>query len=456
MRANDNVMRRLRDHFTHTDPTELKYMSYSSEAMLQQLPGLSRIMLWVVCLFVVIMVLWASIAKVDEITRGQGKVVPSSNVQVVQNLEGGILAKLLVEEGDLVNKDQPVLHIDDTLLSSSHREQSLQISQLQAKAARLQAESTGVEFDDVLAQLGVELDAVIAEQERQLFVSRRLEFELRSAALQQRVDQKFQELSAAIVNRDSVASSFQLLKKELDITRPMVDSGAISPVELLRLERQVNDLRGELERAKLAVPQLESEHLEAQQNADTLVQTFTSEARRDLNDVTSELGRLQESNQAYADRVQRTIVRSPVRGTVKQIKVKTLGGVIQPGMDLVEIVPIDDSLVLDAKISPVDIAFIHPGQMATVKFTAYDFSIHGGLPAKVVHISPDTMVDEEGVSYYQVRLVTDSSHLGKGEEPLPIIPGMAVQVDILTGRKTIMGYLLKPITKTKELAFRER
>ena len=175
-----------------------------------------------------------------------------------------------------------------------------------------------------------------------------------------------------------------------------------------------------------------------------------------MNDVNAELARLQEGNQAYSDRVARTTVRSPVRGTVKLINVKTIGGVVQPGMDLIEIVPADDSLLVDAKVLPSDIAFIHPGQLATIRFTAYDFSIHGGLPAHVINISPDTIVDEEGVSYYGIRLETESSVLGDMDNPLPIMPGMTVEVDILTGKKSILDYILKPILKTKQLAFRER
>lgn len=431
-------------------------MSYSSEALLQQTPGLSRFMLWIVCLFIISMLLWASLAHVDEFTRGQGRIVPSSDIQVVQNLEGGILAKLMVEEGQLVDQGEAMLQIDDTLLSSAFREKNLQIAQLEVKAARLLAEANRTEFADELAYYGEDFPPRLIASELELFNSRSKEFLLRTSALNQRAEQKRQELSAAKVNHISLKNSYNLLHRELTITRPLVEEGAVSHVELLRLERQLNDLKGELDRGQIAVVQLESELDEAEKNVDTYLQTYTSEVRKELNEVTSELGRIQESNQAFADRVRRTVVRSPVRGTVKQLKVKTIGGVIQPGMDLVEIVPIDDSLLVDARISPADIAFIHPGQRATVKFTAYDFSIHGGLPAKVIQISPDTIMDEEGNSYYEIRLLTETNHLGKSDDPLPIIPGMTVQVDILTGNKTVMAYLLKPILKTKELALRER
>ncbi|MAT49607.1 MAG: hemolysin secretion protein D [Porticoccaceae bacterium] len=449
-------MKKLEEHFKRTDGTDLKYMSYSSEALLQQAPGLSRLMLWAVCAFILLMVVWACFAQVDEFTRGMGKIVPSSDIQVVQNLEGGILAQLMVEEGSLVEKGQPLLQIDDTLVSSTFEEKSLQIAQLQVKAARLRAEANGTTFEEELDIYDRDFDPALVKREAQLYENQQREFQLRHSTLMARVEQKQQEHSSAKVNFESLNRSHRLLSREVAMTTPLVSEGAVSPVELLRLERQLNDLKGEMEKAELAVPQLLSEYEEARQNVETYEQTFTGEARKELNEVTSELGRVQASNQAFADRVQRTVVRSPVRGTVKLIRVKTIGGVIQPGMDLVEIVPIDDSLLVDAKVKPSDIAFIHPGQSATVKFTAYDYSIHGGLPAKVVQISPDTIEDQEGNSFYQIRLVTESSHLGKSEDPLPIIPGMTTQVDILTGKKTVMDYLLKPILKTKELAFREK
>jgi len=374
----------------------------------------------------------------------------------VQNLEGGILEVLFVTEGEVVDRGQPLLQIDDTIFASTYRERSLQVEQLTVKAARLRAEANSTGFDEELEKLGDVHNEILVASERALYESRKQAHLSQLDSLNQKVSQKKQELSSMRVNRQSLSDSYRLLRQELEFTRPLVSQGAVSQVELLRLERQANDLKGELDRATISIPQLESAYQEAIKNAESYSQTFASESRAELNEVMAELGRIGQSNQALEDRVTRTLVRSPMKGIVKQIKVKTIGGVIQPGEDLVEIVPFDDSLLVDARVSPSDIAFIHPGQQATVKFTAYDFSIHGGLPAKVIRISPDTIVDEEGVSYYQVRLRTDSSHLGNEDDPLPIIPGMIVQVDILTGQKTILDYLLKPILKTKELAFRER
>jgi len=436
--------------------TDLKYTSYSSEAMLQQAPRIQRLLLWAIIVFVLVAIVWAYFAEIDEFTRGQGRIVPSGDVQVVQNLEGGILADLFVAEGDVVERNQPLLLMDDTMFSSTLRERALQIVQFQAKVARLQAEADGSGFDEEWTKLGKEPGDPLAKNERDLYESGLAEFKSHVRALDQKVEQKKQELSSARLHRNSLANSYALLNKELSFTRPLVSEGAVSRVELLRLERQVNDLKGDLGRARFAVPQLQAEYQEAQTNSETYTQNFANEARRELNEINAELARLEEGNETYSDRVARTTVRSPVRGTVKQIKVKTIGGVIQPGMDLIEIVPMDDSLLVDARVLPSDIAFIYPSQPATVKFTAYDFSIHGGLPAEVIQISPDTLVDDEGISYYEVRLKTDSSVLGHGDASLPIIPGMTVEVDILTGKKTILGYILKPILKTRQLAFRER
>lgn len=449
-------LKKLRRHYEDVQRVDLKYMSYSSEAVLQQTPYLSRILMWVVAALLVVMLIWAAVAEIDEFTRAEGRVVPSSDVQVVQNLEGGILARLMVSEGEVVERDQPLLQIDDTLVSSSFRERSLQAEQLAVKAARLRAEVHGTSLDEALLSLEGAPDPRAVFSERQLFLARQRDFELRWAALGERVAQRRQELSSMRVERETIAVSYDLLNREVAMSRPMVEQGALSRVELLRLERQANDLKGQMERASLAIPQLESALQEALGQVESFEQTFRSEAQVELSDVSAELNRLQESNQGLADRVRRTVVRSPVRGTVKQLQVRTLGGVIQPGMDLVEIVPTDDSLLIEARVHPRDIAFIHPAQPATVKFTAYDFSIHGGLPAQVIHISPDTLVADDGSRYYQIRLQTESSQLGLQAESLSIISGMTVQADILTGRKTVLNYLLKPIFKTREMAFRER
>ncbi|UTW46595.1 HlyD family type I secretion periplasmic adaptor subunit [bacterium SCSIO 12696] len=431
-------------------------MSYSSEAMLQQSPLMSRLLLWIAGVFLLIMVVWAAFANIDEFTRGDGKIVPSSDIQIVQNLEGGILTDLMVTEGQLVEPGEALLNIDDKTFSADFGELTLEITQLSMRAARLRAEADSTSLDAELAKLSGEKPDEIVSEQRQLYLARQREFSSKASALKQKVAQKKQELSAAIASRDNLSRSYQLQLEELELNRPLVEDGAVSQVEFLRLQRQTNDQLGELEKVKLEIPQLRSAILEAEQTAAGFAEEFSSKARSELTEVLAELQLKQGSSQSLEDKVLRRIVRSPVKGMVKQLKVKTIGGVIRPGMDLVEIVPVEDSLLVDARIRPSDIAFIHPGQAALIKFTAYDYSIHGGLDAEVVHISPDTIIDEEGESYYQVRLKTAGAYIGSGDQELPIIPGMVVNVDILTGQKTVLDYVLKPILKMRELALRER
>lgn len=432
---------------------DLNYISSASAAVLQQTPRGGQTLLWAVAAFFMAFLLWAAWAEVDEFTRGNGKVIPSQYVQVVQNLEGGILAELYVAEGDQVQRNQTLLRIDDTRFSSSLREADVTLAQLRVKAARLFAEAVGLDFS--LEKLS-DIDTAIINQERALYDSRQQELLSNTQVFEEQMAQKRQEVSELEARIKQLAKSYELVKAELDLTRPLAQEGAISKVELLRLERQVNDLDGELNGAKLALPRARSSLEEAKKKLANLTLVFQREARQELNEVNSELSRLQETSGALVDRVQRTLVKTPVAGTVKRLLVKTIGGVIQPGMDIVEVVPSEEKLLVEAKIRPADIAFLYPGQLAKVKFTAYDFSILGGLEGEVVHLSPDTIVDDEGNSFYLVKIETQSNFSNSDQDELPIIPGMTVTVDILTGKKSVLDYLLKPILKTKQAALRER
>lgn len=449
-------LRHLWDNWFESDAEfrdDLSYMSSASAAVMEQSPRGGQQLLWAILLFFVVMFLWAALANVDEFTRGEGKVIPSSQIQVVQNLEGGIIADLFVREGDSVVAGQPLLRMSDTRFSSSLREADVTEDQLRIKLARLKAEARGDIFDvSQLAGVGTEL----VDEEVALYNSRRLELLSGTSVLQEQREQKQQELSELMAKRDQLERSYDLLASEVRMTKPLVQDGAISEVEVLRLERQANDLRGELTGAELAIPRAQSSLDEAIEKLANAGLVFRSEAQKELNEVRSELSRLKETSSALSDRVDRQLVRSPVAGTVKRLLITTLGGVIQPGMDILEIVPTEDSLQVEARVRPADIAFLHPGQRAMVKVTAYDFAVHGSLQGQVIHISPDTIVDENGDSFYLVRVETDLGYLGREESPLPIIPGMTVSVDILTGEKTVLDYILKPILKTKQLALRER
>jgi adhesin transport system membrane fusion protein len=276
------------------------------------------------------------------------------------------------------------------------------------------------------------------------------------ASFQQQIEQRKQEIVEQQAKLDNLKQSYVFSKEELDLTRPAFEQGAVSRVELLQLERQVNQLQGDLEATQLAIPRARSALKEAQSNLAESDAQFRAEAQEDLTGVKSKLDQLKEANVSLEDKVSRTQVRSVLKGIVKQIQLNTVGGVIKPGMNLMEIVPIEDSLLIEAKVRPENIGFIKPGLSAVVKLSAYDFAIFGGLHSTVENISADTILDEEGNSFFLVRVRTDKNYLGTKQAPLPVIPGMQATVDIITGKKTLLDYLLKPILKAKQNALRER
>lgn len=423
-------------------------------SILIQDPQGGRLILWIVALLVAVFLFWAYLARIDEVTRGDGKVIPSQQIQVVQNLEGGILAKLLTQVGAVVEKDQLLLEIDKTRFAAPYQESRVSLLALKAQIARLEAETRNIPFT-VPGEVTREKPEIGA-REQQLYTSRQEQLAAKMQILQEQHKQRRQELSEMQAKLAEMTQTMALLQKELGMTKPLIAHGAVSEVEVLRLERQLSEMRGNIEITKKSIPKIESKILEAKKSMDEEQLTFHNEARKELNEAYAKLEGISATSVALIDRLDRTAVRSPVRGTINQIKVNTVGGIIQPGMDLVEIVPLEDTLLVEARIKPKDIAFLHPNQKAMVKFTAYDFTIYGGLEAELEHISADSITDKQGNDYYLVRLRTKQNHLGSKDKPLPIIPGMVVSVDILTGKKTILSYLLKPVLRAKETALRER
>lgn len=414
-----------------------------------------RLLVWVMLACVLAFFVWAYFAVLDEVVRGSGKVIPSSQVQVVQNLEGGIVKELLVAEGDSVQPGQVLLTIDDTRFDSSLQESRVRELSLQAKAIRLQAEADGLDaLPEFPAAIGDTLPQLY-EQERKLFDERRGELAANRRILAEQVAQKQQSIAEFDARRKRLERSLGLTQRELRVTRPLQAQGAVSEVEILRLQRQVNDLRGDLDEARLAIPRAEAELAEVEQRRVELDAGFRKEARAELSEVNAEISALSAGNVALADRVQRTQVRSPIRGVVKSLTVRTIGGVVQPGMDLVEIVPLGDNLLVEARVKPRDIAFLSPGLPAKVKLTAYDFSIYGGLDAQVEHISADTFVEEDGEAFYLVHVRTREPELVRGGETHAIIPGMTAEVDILVGEKSVLSYILKPVLRARDSALRE-
>ncbi len=430
------------------------FMPDTHVAELETLPIAAHAVVWVTVAFVVIAILWASFATLDEVARADGRVIPSSQTQVVQNLEGGILAEVLIAEGDVVTRDQPLIRLDDTRFASSYNEGRLGKYALEARIARFEAEIAGEEFS-APTTIPAEHQSII-EDERQLFQARAEELSSAIDILEQQLAQQRQNLEELKAREQKSARTVELARKELSITEPLVETGAVSQVELLRLQVAVNESSGELDVIRLAIPKAEAAIREAQEKILERGQQFRRETQTSLNEARNQLSRLNIANVALADRVRRTEVRSPVDGTVKQVLVNTEGAVIQPGMDLVEIVPSNDSLLIEARVRPADIAFIHPGQPATVKITAYDFAVYGGLDAVLELISADTITDERGEHFFKIQVRTKKTHLGTDENPLPIIPGMVATVDILTGEKTVMDYILKPLRRAQASALSER
>jgi adhesin transport system membrane fusion protein len=400
---------------------------------------------------VALLLLWAALAQVDEVTRGDARVIPSRQLQVVQSLDGGVVAEILVREGDVVETGQLLLRIDETRATSGVRESEAQGLALRARQARLRALAEGSTFRPPPA--GNADDQRIVDEERSLYEARHSELATLLSINRQQLMQRQQELSEAQAKRTAAARSVDLLQQELAQTRPLLATGAVSNVEILRLERDLSRAKGEFEQSGAQIARAQAAIGEAQRKIQETELTFRNEARRDLAEVSGKLNALTEGAVALADKVDKARVLSPLRGRVQRLLANTVGGVVQPGKDIVEIVPLDDALVLEARVAPKDIAFIRPGQAATVKFTAYDFSIYGGLDATVENISPDTTTDERGNAFYLVRVRTAKPALG---ERLPIIPGMTAEVDVLTGRKSVLSYLLKPVLKIRANALRER
>ena len=452
-----DALRRMSERFGRAgDDTE--FMCESAAAVMDGPRRLSHYILWATVAFFVIGVIWASLAIVDEVTVAEGKVIPSSQVQIVQNLEGGIVSEILVKVGQVVHKDQAIMRIDDTRFTASSHEGRAKDQALIARICRLSAEANNTSFA-APAQLQKDNPQLLAE-EKSLFESRQRELQANIAVLNRQAEQRRQEFTEKQSRETQVQQSYNLVAQELAMTRPLVPQGAASEVDVLRLERQANDLKGELTATRLAQPRLEAAYREVRQKIEEATAHFRADAMKDLNLARAEQTALSAANTALEDRVSRTLVRAPLTGVVKQIKVNTVGGVVQPGSDLLEIVPLDDTLLIEARVRPSDIAFLHPGQEAMVKLSAYDFSIYGGFPATLEHISADTIMPErpgeKQESYYQIRVRTRQNHPSGKVEAVTILPGMVATVDIKTGQKTILHYLMKPIIKTKETAFRER
>ena len=396
-------------------------------------PRTSRMLLIASLALFVCFLTWAHFAVLEEVKRGNGKVVPSRQMQVVQTLEGGIVGEILIREGDIVQQGQSLMRIDDTKFAAEFGEIRERRAAMAARVARLDAEARGrseVTFPDQLDS--VVPSAVAAETSV---------FKMRSQKVAQDVDVLNQQVTR-------LTGTLKLLDRELALTRKLYEQKVVPEIEMLRLDRQATEMRGQL--------------AESQSKIANTVASFRSQADEDLAKSKADLAVLDENIKSAQDRVRRTDMKSPVHGIVNKLNVTTLGAVVQPGANIMDIVPLDDTLLVEGRIRPQDIAFIRPGQDAVVKISAYDSSVYGSLKGKVERISADTIVDEKErqpdkqETFYRVMVRTEKNHLGTEAKPLPIIPGMVTTVEILTGEKSVLDYLVKPARTLRDEALRER
>ena len=450
-----SISQGLRSYFQSFGKTaERDYMPDLAGATLQDSPRLSRITVWLAFALLLTALTWAWFAVLDEVTMGEGKAIPSSKIQVIQNLEGGIVTEIFVREGQVVNKGDTLLRLDDTRFKSNKGESEADRYALTAQVERLSAEAEGRPFQ--VSEEVLNKAPQVAEDELSLYQSRQRRLTSEQQTLSEQLRQKTQELAEFRSKAEQYRSALALLQQELNMSTPLVGTGAISPVEILRLKRSTVEARGSLNATTLAIPRAEAAVAEMKSKIEESEAAVRSEAAKELNEKRTDLSKITASSIAIDDRVSRTTVVSPVHGIIKLLKINTIGGVVQPGSDLVEIVPLEDNLLIEAKVRPQDVAFLHPGQQAMVKFSAYDYTIYGGLKAKLELISADTVTDDKGNSFYLIQVRTDKNHLGGDSKPLLIIPGMTATVDIITGHKSVLDYLLKPVLKARTEAMRER
>jgi membrane fusion protein, adhesin transport system len=431
---------------------DFEFVSSVRSSVLIQSPKSTQRVIWTIAFLVVWLITWASLAEIDEITRGDGRIIPSGQLQVVQNLEGGIVKDILVQVGDEVKQGQEILKIDNSKFTSTYAESIVKFDELKAKELRLRAEGNNELFIDDIKVHSNRMTELI-EQEKSLYEINQLQLNSQIKILKEQLTQKRSEIKEAKSKLKHLQNSFRLLEREVNLSIPLAESGVISEVDMIKLERDLNKASEEMEGVKISIPGLISKGQEIKSKISEARLEFQTKARLEWHEVIADLAKLKESKVYLKDQVSRTVVLAPVGGTVNQIFVHTVGGVVKPGMDLIEIVPSDDALLAEIKVKPQDIAFLHENQKALVKFTAYDFAIFGGLKGEVANISPDTITDEEGDSFYMVRIRINDD---MGKKKLDIIPGMTITTDILTGKKTVMDYLLKPIFKAKNNALSER
>lgn len=454
----DDDITQMREDDDHTQigvhgKNDAKYMQSLSAAVLTRTPRYMIMVVLISALFVTCAISWMNWAEIDVVIRGSGKVIPASQVKQIQSLEGGIVSEILVKEGELVEVNQPLIKISDIAFSSSSEENRLLYFEQLAKSSRLKAEAEGIDF--VENREVVKNYPNLNKLEKSLYFSNLEQLQETTNILDEQINQQKSTLAEAQSKKRQLTKSLKLMKKEIELKKPLKERGIISEVDYLQLLQREAEIEGDLDSVNTSIPGLNSAIKEGTAKKTKELLDYRNKAKRELNEINSELSRINEAQNALQDRVKRTVLRSPVNGIVQRLHANTIGGVINPGVNIIEVVPQEDALLIELKIKPADIASVNVGQKARLKFSAYDFAIHGSLESEVSFISADTITNEEGDSFYIIRVKPNVNFIGDFSEKLAIKVGMTAEADIITDKKTILQYIIKPVTRGLDKALRE-
>ncbi|WP_057463797.1 HlyD family type I secretion periplasmic adaptor subunit [Pseudovibrio sp. POLY-S9] len=418
-------------------------------------PKQSRVLIFSCAAIMLLLFVWSAFAHVEEVTRGNGRIIPSRQMQIVQAPERGIVSEVLFYEGEIVEQGAVLVKLDNTGFASQLGELLQKKYALQARLARLTAEARQANLSLDLSNTPADIAAFL-QRELAVYKARKEQLAAEVAVLRSQFSQKEQDLKQLEAEAQMLSANLTIIARELEINQQLYKRGVLPEIEFLRLKRQYTTLEGERQMLEASLASARSAKEEVLQKVASAQTAFASQAQSDLVATKAELAVIEERLRGAEDRVHRSALVAPVRGVINKLNVSTIGAVVQTGEPLIEIVPLEDTLLIAAKIQPQHVAFLHPGQDVSVKITAYDYSIYGGLDGVLERISPDTSEDERGQAFFKVIVRTKQNHLGSEQNPLPITPGMTASIDILTGEKSVLSYLAKPLLKVKAEAFRER
>ena len=423
-------------------------------SFLYELAGTRLVVVLISSAFALFLI-WGALAQVDEVARAEGKVRPSSKAQVLQSSEAGTVHAILVQSGERVHKGQLLVRLDDTQSSSELGQIQAEKESLEARAARLSDEGSGEQFDCPPEIKAKSPSACADEQKLQQVRAQALAS--KNTALVAAVEQRRREMAEAQATATSLRASLALQQKQVSMIEPLTAKGIVPETELLTARRELSDIQGRLAAAQEQISRSAAAVREAQAQVQSNNFQFRQDALDERNQLQGKLSVIEQSSKGAAGKLERTELRSPVEGIVTDVQVATVGGFVAPGQKLMEVVPVNDKLLIEARVQPKDIAFVRVGQPALVKVSAYDFSIYGGLEGRVVQVSADSIYDEQAKqAFFTVIVETPRSYLVSGARHLPITPGMICTADIITGRKSVLDYLLKPVLKARSDALRER